>query len=110
MNESNFLGKLKITYQNLKNQIQINTNIQQIPRQKCKSKNNKIYTEIKESQLPKLHLEDSKADTIEENQKENQKENQNEINLITSEEFVNYGRIDKSDIHFQIISDLIVSI
>ena len=106
MNESNFLGKLKIKYQNLKNQIQINTNIQQIPRQKCKSKNNKIYTEIKESQLPKLHLEDSKADTIE----ENQKENQNEINLITSEEFVNYGRIDKSDIHFQIISDLIVSI
>ena len=106
MNERNFLGKLKITYQNLKNQIQINTNIQQIPRQKCKSKNNKIYTEIKESQLPKLHLEDSKADTIE----ENQKENQNEINLITSEEFVNYGRIDKSDIHFQIISDLIVSI
>ena len=36
--------------------------------------------------------------------------NQNEINGITSEEFVNYGRIDKSDIHFQIISDLIVSI
>ena len=106
MNESNFLGKLQIKYQNLKNQIQINTNIQQIPRQKCKSKNNKIYTEIKESQLPKLHLEDSKADTIE----ENQKENQNEINLITSEEFVNYGRIDKSDIHFQIISDLIFSI
>ena len=75
-----------------------------------KSKKNIINTEIKESRLSKLHLEDPKADTIEENQKENEIENENDTNLITSDEFADYGRIDKSGIHFQIISDLIVSI
>ena len=75
-----------------------------------KSKKNIINTEIKESRLSKLHLEDPKADTIEENQKENKIENENDTNLITSDEFADYGRIDKSGIHFQIISDLIVSI
>ena len=75
-----------------------------------KSKKNIINTETKESRLSKLHLEDPKADKIEENQKENEIENENDTNLITSDEFADYGRIDKSGIHFQIISDLIVSI
>ena len=71
-----------------------------------KSKKNIINTEIKESRISKLHLEKPEDEIIE----ENAIEKENETILALNDEYADYGRIDKSGIHFQIISDINVSI
>ena len=71
-----------------------------------KSKKQKINTEIKENMIPKLHLGDPKEEIIEETSKEKEKEQ----SLALFDEYADYGRMDKSGIHFQIISDINVSI
>ena len=71
-----------------------------------KSKKQKINTEIKENMISKLHLGDPKEEIIEETPKEKEKEQ----SLALFDEYADYGRMDKSGIHFQIISDINVSI
>ena len=74
-----------------------------------KSKIKKIATEIKENRLSKLHLENPKEEEIiQEEPKEKEKEK--EEPLVFGDEYSDYGRVDKTGIHFQIISDLNVSI
>ena len=71
-----------------------------------KSKKNIINTEIKESRISKLHLEKPEDEIIEENPQEKEKE----APLVISDEYADYCRTDKTGIHFQIISDINVSI
>ena len=71
-----------------------------------KSKKNIINTEIKESRISKLHLEKPEDEIIEENPQEKEKE----APLVISDEYADYCRMDKTGIHFQIISDINVSI
>ena len=71
-----------------------------------KSKKNIINTEIKESRISKLHLEKPEDEIIEENPQEKEKESP----LVISDEYADYCRTDKTGIHFQIISDINVSI
>ena len=71
-----------------------------------KSKKNIINTEIKESRISKLHLEKPEDEIIEENSKEKKDASPSIIN----DEYADYGQTDKSGIHFQIISDIDVSI
>ena len=71
-----------------------------------KSKKNVINTEIKESRISKLHLEKPEDEIIEEKQPEKEKETP----LVISDEYADYCRTDKTGIHFQIISDINVSI
>ena len=74
-------------------------------------------TEQKTNLQSKLHLEDPE-EKIEENEKKEEKENEDEEenekdekeNEIDEDEYQDYGRIDKTGIHFQIISDMNVSI
>ena len=74
-----------------------------------KSKLKKITTEIKENHLSKLHLENLKEEEmIQEESKE--KEHEKEKQLAFLDEYSDYGRMDKTGIHFQIISDINVSI
>ena len=74
-----------------------------------KTKMKKITTEIKENHLSKLHLEDPKEEEIiQEESKE--KEQEKERQLAFLDEYSDYGRMDKTGIHFQIISDFNVSI
>ena len=74
-----------------------------------KTKMKKITTEIKENHLSKLHLEDPKGEEIiQEESKE--KEQEKERQLAFLDEYSDYGRMDKTGIHFQIISDFNVSI
>ena len=75
-----------------------------------KSKKNIINTEVKESRVSKLHLEKpEKEETIKEDLEEKEKD-EKEIPLVFGDEYSDYGRIDKTGIHFQIISDINVSI
>ena len=67
------------------------------------SKKDLIKTEAKESRVSKLRLEYPK-EQIEEESKEKEQA------LVPGDEYSDYGRIDKNGIHFQIISDLNVSI
>ena len=70
-----------------------------------KSKIRKITTEIKENRLSKLHLENPKEpEAIQEESKDK------EVPLVFGDEYSDYGRQDKTGIHFQIISDINVSI
>ena len=71
-----------------------------------KSKKNLINTEIKESRISKLHLEKPEDEITEENPQEKEKE----APLVISDEYADYCRTDKTGIHFQIISDINVSI
>ena len=82
------------------------------PESKMPKKSKKIIanTEVKENRISKLHLENPKDEIIEENQKENENINENESKLKINDEYADYGRVDKSGIHFQIISDINVSI
>ena len=74
-----------------------------------KTKMKKITTEIKENHMSKLHLEDPKEEEIiQEESKE--KEQEKEKQLAFLDEYSDYGRMDKTGIHFQIISDFNVSI
>ena len=74
-----------------------------------KTKMKKVTTEIKENHLSKLHLEDPKEEEIiQEESKE--KEQEKERQLAFLDEYSDYGRMDKTGIHFQIISDFNVSI
>ena len=74
-----------------------------------KSKMKKINTEIKENHLSKLHLENPKEEEIiEEESKEKEKEKEKPLAFL--DEYSDYGRMDKTGIHFQIISDINVSI
>ena len=64
-----------------------------------KSKIRKITTEIKENRLSKLHLENPKEpEAIQEESKDK------EVPLVFGDEYSDYGRQDKTGIHFQIIS------
>ena len=71
-----------------------------------KTKKQRIITEIKENLLSKLHLE-KPSEAIDE---ESHKEKEEEQPLLISDEYADYGRMDKTGIHFQIISDINVSI
>ena len=73
-----------------------------------------INTEIKNNRQSKLHLE-KPDDIIEEKEKlkdidENVEEKRDKENDFDDDEYSDYGRIDKTGIHFQIISDSSVSI
>ena len=74
-----------------------------------KTKMKKITTEIKENHLSKLHLEDPKEEEIiQEESKEKEQEKERQLEFL--DEYSDYGRMDKTGIHFQIISDFNVSI
>jgi hypothetical protein len=70
-----------------------------------KKSKNMINTEIKENRASKLHLETIEKDEI----KEDSNEEKEKI-IPTGDEYSDYARIDKKGIHFQIISDINVSI
>ena len=70
-----------------------------------KKSKNMINTEIKENRASKLHLETIEKDEI----KEDLNEEKEKI-IPTGDEYSDYARIDKKGIHFQIISDINVSI
>ena len=70
-----------------------------------KKSKNIINTEIKENRASKLHLETIEKDEI----KEDSNEEKEKI-IPTGDEYSDYARIDKKGIHFQIISDINVSI
>ena len=69
-----------------------------------KKKENLLKTEQKNNQS-KLHLEKPEEVEEEENEEENEK-----TTIIQDDEYSDYCRVDKTGIHFQIISDFNVSI
>ena len=67
-----------------------------------------LRTEAKNKRNSNLHLPDDENENEEEDKKDEKEEK--EENVIDEDEYADYGRIDKSGIHFQLISDYNVSV
>ena len=69
-----------------------------------------IKTEAKESRQSKLHLENPEEINKNNDEIKEDDENSKKLDVFKDDEYSDYGRIDKTGIHFQIISDFNVSI
>ena len=69
-----------------------------------------IKTEAKESRQSKLHLENPEEINKNNDEIKEDDENSKKLDGFEDDEYSDYGRIDKTGIHFQIISDFNVSI
>ena len=69
-----------------------------------------IKTEAKESRQSKLHLENPEEINKNNDEIKEDDENSKKLDGFVDDEYSDYGRIDKTGIHFQIISDFNVSI
>ncbi len=75
-----------------------------------KNENKFIKTEAKESRQSKLHLENPEEINKNNDEIKEDDENSKKLDVFKDDEYSDYGRIDKTGIHFQIISDFNVSI
>ena len=105
--EDNFFGSQDEKVQNFNNKdISDDTTVDSSKDLKYLKK--ELRTEAKNKRNSNLHLPDDENENEEEDKKDEKEEK--EENVIDEDEYADYGRIDKSGIHFQLISDYNVSV